>query len=189
MDRIAGLDHEGLASDFCLDASVLDHDDDLSIELPRVRTRPARTPSRLEPHTPDIESIARNHPDEMLHSRILIHLEMLSIVSTKDGDLSFSVTVRKQFARTTVETVRDLQQNRNRRNRLKILDFVNRARRNTRSVAKLLQSEVGLISPTTNSGGNSFEILVQMGSLIYAGVKNTTRQTPGRIRVDNSSCF
>ena len=73
---------------------------------------------RLESNTPYIESVARNHSNEMFHLGFAIHHQALSIVSAQNRDLLVGVDLGEQFTRTTVETIRDLEQHRDGGNRL-----------------------------------------------------------------------
>jgi hypothetical protein len=93
----------------------------------------------------------------MFHMRFLVYQEMGAIVASQDGDLVFGLG--EQLARAAIQAVGDLQKDGDRRNRLVVFDLVDRTRGNPGTISQLLQSQVRLVPPATNSSRNPFEIL------------------------------
>ncbi len=118
VDRIPRLEDILLGSDLRFDTPILDQKHDLAAEAPCVRSHATGSAARLESNTPYIESVARNHSNEMFHLGFAIHHQALSIVSAQNRDLLVGVDLGEQFTRTTVETIRDLEQHRDGGNRL-----------------------------------------------------------------------
>ena len=162
MDGITRLDHVRLSAELDLDAAFFDQNHQLTLEMPRIGPRHTGAPARSQMNSPDVDPVARNHPDQMFEFAASSgYLETLAIFRAKNRDLIPDLDVFEQFARPAIQSVCHFEEDRNRRDRLQVLDLVNRTCRYAGSISELLKCETSLISPTAKSGGNSLQIIIQ----------------------------
>ena len=114
----------------------------------------AHTHIGLQRRPPEIEMVSRNRARKLFDVAPPGNLEIRVLAVSNHGDLARSILIREEFARSTTESIRDLEEYGDRRDRLQILDLVDRTRRNTRLVSELLQRQARLISPAADSKRN-----------------------------------